>query len=436
MDDERLEAMGPQEVAEELSDWLDRTAEDDFDPAVMDAYLEALAQMDPVASDFDPAAAEEAFRSRHQDLFPAETPHLVEGKRSGRGRRMIFARVAAVAAVVTLSSALLAQSMGVNLFGSIARWSKEEFLFSSGVGADGPEGYTDNIWADQDFYSDGQAALDAYHVDVPMMPMWNPAWEGDEIPGLEVTVTEQEDGVVLFTEDHRTESGSGYTFEVRRHKREKDARAALEGVDDPNTTPYEFDGRTYYILPTGEDAYTITWAVGKYSGKIYGDMDLETAEHFARSVTQRDVRLYEPPDMSVPPEHGTIQEAMEAADIDTGYAPAWIPEGFVPVESNAHLSDSGWHSAFLFYTDVEGERNMSIAVDLMTNPDSAGSMVVEKDDTPVVEYERGGVIFYIMSNLGDKSVTWNDGALTGFFSGGLTVEECEKMIDSIPKYAE
>lgn len=436
MDDQRLEAMEPEALSEALSDWLDRTGAEDFDPAVMDAYLDILARKDPVASDFDPVSAEAAFRTRRPDLFAAEPPRPVEEKSAGRRRRLLFGRVAAVAAVVTLSMGLAAQSMGLDLFGAIARWSKEEFLFATGQGADGPEGYTDNVYQ-EDFYSHGQAALDAHHVDVPMMPMWNPAWKGDEFPGLEVTVTEEADGTLLLTEDHRTESGAGYTFEVRARGNAEAALADLEGVDGPDTVVYEFDGRTYYILPTGEGTYTATWAVGRYSGKIYGDMDLETAKHFVRSVTQLDQIPYEPPDMSTPPEYGTIQEAMEAAGIDAGYAPAWLPEGFVPVESSVYVfEDVGSYTAHLFYTDVEGQRDMSISCDLETNPDSAGVTVFEKDDTPVVEYARGGVTFYIMNNLTRKSVAWTDGAFMGSFSGELTVEECEKMIDSIPRYAE
>lgn len=432
MDNERLEDMGTEQLMESFSDWLDQTGETEFDPSVMDGYLELLAGRDPVSSSFDPAAAEQDFRARHQDLFPAKPPlALVEKKH--RFRRLA-ARVSAVAAVAVLSTALVAHSMGVDLFGSIARWSKGQFLFSTGQGASGKEGYAGNIWNDDTFYSHGQAALDAYGVEVPMMPMWNPPFEDDEIPGLEISVTKEEDGTVLFIEDHRTRDGRGYTFEVRQHKREKEALTRLEGVDNPETVVYEYDGRTYYILPTGEDTYTITWAVGRYSGKIYGNMDLERAEHFARSVTQRDEFPYEPPDMSVPPEHSTIQEALEDAGIETEYAPTWIPEGFVPVESNVFVNEETFRSAYLFCTDVEGERNLSISIDMFTNPDSAGSMVFEKDDNPVVEYKRGGITFYIMTNLDWRTVAWTDGSVLGSIGGGLTQEECQRMIDSIPRY--
>ena len=53
-----------------------------------------------------------------------------------------------------------------------------------------------------------------------------------------------------------------------------------------------------------------------------------------------------------------------------------------------------------------------------------------------MEYERGGITFYIMNNLPRKTVAWLDGNISGSFSGELTVEECQDIIDSIPAYAE
>lgn len=251
-----------------------------------------------------------------------------------------------------------------------------------------------------------------------------------------MTVTEEADGTLVFTEDHRTQSGDGYTFVVRQRKDEEQAEADVQGKDGPDTIVYEFDGRSYYIVPLGEDQYRITWACGRYSGEIYGDMDLEQAEHFVRSITEPDEWVYTAPDMSVPPKYDTIQAAMEAAGIDTVYAPTWLPEGFVPVESDIYVSEeTGWYMAYLFATDVEGERNLSLSFDLNTNPNSAGNTVYPKDDTPIVTFEQGGVTFYIISNGPWRSVAWMDGGLAGSIGGNLTEEECRQIVESIPRYA-
>lgn len=439
MDQARLENMEPQALTEALSDYLDGVSEEDFDPSVMSAYLDALEERAPQTVSFDPRAAELIFRERHRDLLPAaDLPPAEKTAAKGRGWRLVR-RAAAVAAAMALTTALAAQSMGVDLFGSIARWSKGEFVFSTGSGAGGPSGYVDHVWGDGASYSNAQAALDAYQVSEPMVPMWNPpASDSGEIPGLEVSVTEGEDGVLTVVEDHRTSSGSGYTFEVRAWNSPEEARSGILGAEEPDTIVYTFGGRTYYILPGDDGAsHTVTWAADRYSGKVYGDMDLETAKHFARSVTEQEEVPYEPPDMSLPPEYGTIQEAAAAAGIAEAYAPTWLPDGFVPVESNVYRSESAdWRSAYLFYTDVEGERNLSVSLDQNINPDSAGATVFPKDDTPIETYERGGVTFYLISNLGWRSIAWVDGSLSGAIGGNLTVEECRQIIDSIPRYAQ
>ena len=421
MDKEERKAAEAERLTEELSDYLDGVAEADFDRSAAERWLAAAEELDGAEDTFDAGAAEAAFRARHADLFSrsVSSPQV----RPLRPRRLL-PRLAGIAAAAVLVVALAAQ--GVDLFRHATSWTRGEFTFTTGEG-EMPETVS---------YSHGQAALDAYDVRVPMMPTWNPAWEGDDVPGLDVTVTEEADGTLVFTEDHRTQSGDGYTFVVRQRKDEKQAEADVQGKDGPDTIIYEFDGRSYYIVPLGEDQYRITWACGRYSGEIYGDMDLEQAEHFVRSITEPDEWVYTAPDMSVPPKYDTIQAAMEAAGIDTVYAPTWLPEGFVPVESDIYVSEeTGWYMAYLFSTDVEGERNLSLSFDLNTNPNSAGNTVYPKDDTPIVTFEQGGVTFYIISNGPWRSVAWMDGGLAGSIGGNLTEEECRQIVESIPRYA-
>ena len=425
MDKEERRAAEAERLMEAFSDYLDGVPEEDFDPERAEEWFSAAEELDGAEGSFDAAAAEAAFRARHGTLLAPEMSTQKKGKVI-RLRRLL-PRLAGVAAAAVLVVALAAQGMGLDLFQHVASWTRGEFTFTTGAG-EMPEG---------PFYSNGQAALDAYDVQVPMLPTWNPAWEGDEIPGLDVTVTEEADGTIVFTEDHRTQSGDGYTFVVRQRTSKAQAEADVQGKDDPDVIVFEFDGRSYYILPLEEGQYRITWACGRYSGEIYGSMNLEQAEHFVRSITEPDEWVYTAPDMSVPPKYGTIQEAMEAAGIDTDYAPAWLPEGFVPVESDIYMSETGsWYTAYLFATDVEGERNLSLFFDLNTNPDNAGNTVYPKDDTPIVTFEQGGITFYIISNGPWRSVAWMDGGLSGSIGGNLTEEECREIVASIPRYAD
>ena len=425
MDKEERKAAEAERLMEAFSDYLDGVSAEDFDRLEAERWLAASEELDGAEGSFDAAAAEAAFRARHGALLDREAPAEKKGK-VVRLRRLL-PRVAGVAAAAVLVVALAAQGMGLDLFRHVASWTRGEFTFSTGEG-EMPETVS---------YSHGQAALDAYDVRVPMLPTWNPAWEGDDIPGLDVTVTEEADGTIVFTEDHRTQAGDGYTFMVRQRKDKRQAEADVQGKDDLDTIVYEFDGRSYYIVPLEEGQYRITWACGRYSGEIYGDMDLEQAKHFVRSITKPDEWVYEAPDMSVPPKYETIQEAMEAVGIDIDYAPTWLPEGFVTVESDTYIhQEAGWYSAYLFATDVEGERNLSLSFDLHTNPDGVGTTVYPKDDVPIVTFEQGGITFYIISNGPWRSVAWMDGGLAGSVGGNLTEEECRQIVDSIPRYAD
>ena len=424
MDKEEWKAAEAERYMEEFSDYLDGVSEEAFDPKEMERWLSDMEALDGVESSFDAKAAEAAFRKRHEALFAEPVP--ISAREIPFRPRRFLTRMAGIAAAAVLVVALAAQGLGLDLFQHAANWTRGEFTFTTGAGE----------VPDEPFYSDGQAALDAYDIRVPMLPTWNPAWEGDDIPGLDVTVAEEADGTLTFTEDHRTQSGDGYTFVVRQRKSEEQAKADVRGGDDPETAVYEFDGRSYYILPLEKGEYQITWACGRYSGEIYGHMDLEQAKHFVRSITAPDEWVYEAPDMSVPPKYGTIQEAMEAVGIDTGYAPAWLPEGFVTVESDTYVhEEAGWYSAYLFATDVEGERNLSLSFDLRTNPDGVGTTVYPKDDVPIVTFEQGGITFYIISNGPWRSVAWMDGGLEGSIGGNLTEEECREIVASIPRYA-
>lgn len=421
-----------EESIERLSDLIDQMDEAHFDVSRIDACLDALERQEPLDIRFDTEASLNAFQEVHRDLFPSLRVLPGGKERRPLGRR-VFRRAAIVAAAAVVSSVAVAQALGVDLFGAVAQWSKGQFQVTYGDTDSLETGYVPNVQP-EGCYSDGQAALDAYGIEEQMLPTWHPV-PGDEVPGMEVSVVQEADGTLLFTEDHRTESGSGYTYEVRQHSSADAALQALIGVDDPDVLTYELDGRTYYILSTAPEAHTVTWAVDIYSGRIYGDIDLETARHMARSVTQRDEIPYTPPEVDQPPEHQTMAEALEALGMDTSYAPQWLPEGFLPVESSIRQDDTFGDMAYLFLTDPVGERHLSLSIQSYPDPSVVGSTVYEKDDTPVVEYVRGGVTFYIMNNLDSKTVVWMDGTVEGSFSGGLTQEECIQIIDSIPRYA-
>ena len=69
---------------------------------------------------------------------------------------------------------------------------------------------------------------------------------------------------------------------------------------------------------------------------------------------------------------------------------------------------------------------------IRTPAGSGGSSIHEKDDTPVVVYEKEGTAYYFLSNNGFESVTWKPDELTECTIGGeVPREDLQRIVDSL-----
>ena len=55
----------------------------------------------------------------------------------------------------------------------------------------------------------------------------------------------------------------------------------------------------------------------------------------------------------------------------------------------------------------------------------------EKDDNSVTKYEIKDRVYYVMTNLDDRVIAWQNGNFEGAIMGKFTIEEAEKIIKSI-----
>ena len=131
---ERLAALSPAQLEREMEEALSVMAEEDtYDPAVLDAYLEALDRRAPMPEHLDGRASYAAFRRRVRGVSQAveleEAP--VRGK-SGRLRRVLRAGLAAaLVAAGLLGTLVAAQASGLDVFGTLAYWTDSFFTFRS-----------------------------------------------------------------------------------------------------------------------------------------------------------------------------------------------------------------------------------------------------------------------------------------------------------------
>lgn len=123
---EKLEAMSPSELAEAMEAALDTMTEETYDPAVIDAYLDALDRKAPMPA--HPSA-----ESSYQD-FQDKLQEYVEGASKPAKQTRKFRRIARTGIVAALLAVLLAsaaQAAGIDVVGTIARWTESVFSFGT-----------------------------------------------------------------------------------------------------------------------------------------------------------------------------------------------------------------------------------------------------------------------------------------------------------------
>ncbi len=127
---ERLNAMSPSELEQSMEQALLFMTDGVYDPAVLDAYLNALEQKAPMPAGPDAKTSYDTF-SRRVRALPNEISADSAPKRR-RVRLRSAMRVAVAAALLVgclFGSAVVAQAAGVDVFGAMARWTEDAFSF-------------------------------------------------------------------------------------------------------------------------------------------------------------------------------------------------------------------------------------------------------------------------------------------------------------------
>lgn len=109
--------------------------------------------------------------------------------------------------------------------------------------------------------------------------------------------------------------------------------------------------------------------------------------------------------------------------------PKWLPEGMEQV-GEIVVGESS-RKANVMGTYGDGIREFTVKVSIYHTAPEEYTGAYQKDNETVQEYESNGVIHYIVSNNANTSAMWTNGCIEGLVQGGLTVDEMQKMIDSI-----
>lgn len=266
VDSKALDTMSAVELAEELERVWGEMDEDSYDESVINAYLDALDRKVPLPEHPD---AQTAYR-RFSELTGKQ------GRKSGRGASSGILR-AAIAAVVTLAvvfgAMITAQAAGLDVFGRIARWTKETFSFGENNVLDTDDALKGNggkIVSDVAKHKNGdlsefQKALDDHGITCVKAPVWIP----DGYTLENVSVMDLSDYNLLSINGEFEDSCSSrpnivigvikhlgtYPFQIQNDK---------EIVDSFNVNNVEF------FLVENEQNSTITWINNDIEFQING----------------------------------------------------------------------------------------------------------------------------------------------------------------------
>ena len=171
-----LREKNKEHLTDELAALMERSADGNCDADLIDAYLEVLDEKDPIPIEIDLEESFAAFREKHMMLLAPSSgvPHAPEIPHSSERKRipLAFRRigVAAAAIAVMLASMVTAQAFGLDIFGTIARWTAETFQFQP---KDAPYAViTNNPLQEGESaeYDSLEEALDAFGITVPLIP--------------------------------------------------------------------------------------------------------------------------------------------------------------------------------------------------------------------------------------------------------------------------
>ena len=118
-----------------------------------------------------------------------------------------------------------------------------------------------------------------------------------------------------------------------------------------------------------------------------------------------------------------IVVALAKLGIDEPLYPHWLPEGF---ELDASIIET--EPVFLHEGYCNGSRYLTISI----QPSSSANMIIfEKDTSPLTEYVKGNVVHFIFFDDDQITASWHTGNYIVYFSGNVSIDETERIIDSI-----
>lgn len=264
---EGFTSLSPEELAAAMEQMLDDMTEENYDPELLNAYLDALDEKAPMPAVPD---AEESF-ARFQEKLCAVSPAQKDPSPvRGTGHRSFRRVVVTVAATVALLFALMvgAQAAGLDVFGNLAKWTDDLFWFLPSAG----QGET------SEYYSLFQEALDSQSLPKELAPTWYPEGFTAEEP----EVWDDETGITVQLDFNNTEDGRFFAISIDQY-RDPTFITTLYEKDADSVEVYVSQGRTFYIFSNVNTTVAV-WLDGNLRESIIGNLSVDEVKEIINSI--------------------------------------------------------------------------------------------------------------------------------------------------------
>ena len=222
-----------------------------------------------VAAAWERFQAENVFLPEKNDIagssskdLEKETPHKYRSNfgdaRLPRRHPVILRKLITVAAVISLLfvTMLVAQAVGIDVFGAIGRWTDETFQFVL-LPKEGPALQEDgNMSSVSENHALLQTALNDCGITETLAPSWFP--EGFSLFEHKIINNDSGNTVSFFFKDTKQEY---FTIQIIKVSSASDIETYLFEKDDSAVKQYVSQGKTFYLL-SNLDNQTATWSDG------------------------------------------------------------------------------------------------------------------------------------------------------------------------------
>ena len=271
---EKLEAMSSSELSEAMEAALDAMTEETYDPAVIDAYLDALDRKAPMPTHPNAESSYQDFQDKLQEYVEGASK---PAKQTRKFRRI--ARTGIVAALLAVLLASAAQAAGIDVVGTIARWTENVFSFgtvqsgndsshypskSGQVPADVPEEYQELVTELQ------KRGIEEYTI-----PTYIPEGFQAETPELYVDET----GYMTFTAAY----SNGDTMVIFAVLGDGETHIGQYEKDDSEVRIYSKNGINHYFFQNLE-TNVVAWTVNELEYSIRTTLPAAELEKIINSM--------------------------------------------------------------------------------------------------------------------------------------------------------